>query len=131
MKPKYHNYKIYLHNFSFFDAIFLIRPLSELTNNLIKPIIRDGRIIDLKFPFSINNNNFNIFFRDSFLLLPGSLKKLAINFNVDNKGLFPYLFVNNNLIKLDYIGTIPSFSKFINITNEEYLEYCKTYNNNL
>ena len=131
MKPKYHNYKIYLHNFSFFDAIFLMRPLSELTNNLIKPIIRDGRIIDLKFPFSINNNNFNIFFRDSFLLLPGSLKKLAINFNVDNKELFPYLFVNNPLIKLDYKGTIPSITNFIDISNEEYLEYCKSYNNNL
>jgi len=47
MKPKYNNYRIYIHNFSFFDAIFLLRILSELTHINIKPIIRDGRIIDL------------------------------------------------------------------------------------
>lgn len=129
MKPKYHNYKIYLHNFSFFDAIFLMRPLSELTNILIKPVIRDGRIIDLKFPFSINNKNFNIFFRDSFLLLPDSLKKLAKNFNVDNKDLFPYLFVNNPNIPLDYKGSIPSFDSFIGISLQEYEIYKDNYIN--
>ena len=31
MRPKYHNYKVYFHNFSFFDAIFFLRLFSELT----------------------------------------------------------------------------------------------------
>jgi hypothetical protein len=70
MKPKYHNYKIYLHNFSFFDGIFLLKIFYELTNITIKPIIRDGRIIDLKFPFYNGNNKINLYFRDSYLLLP-------------------------------------------------------------
>jgi hypothetical protein len=87
MKRKYNQYKIFFHNFSYFDGVFLIKILSSLSNT-IKPIIRDGRIIDLKFQFS----NYSVYFRESYLLLPSSLKKLAINFNVQQKGLFPHLF---------------------------------------
>jgi hypothetical protein len=75
MKRKYSGYKIYLHNFSHFDGIFLIRILSTLSDN-IKPIIRDDRIIDLKFKF---DNKYIIY-----LMSPTSLNKLAIQFNVDN-----------------------------------------------
>jgi DNA polymerase type B, organellar and viral len=89
MKPKFHNHKIYLHNFSFFDGIFLIKILSQLTDVIIKPLMRDGRIIELKFTFTIASNNFNIYFRDSYLILPSSLRKLATNFNVEAKGAFP------------------------------------------
>lgn len=131
MIPKYHNYKIYIHNFSFFDGIFLLKILSDLTDLTIKPIIREGRIIDLKFPFLILSNNFNLYFRDSFLLLPSSLKKLAINFNVSNKGIFPYKFVNNKDVPLNYIGEIPKYEYFENLNKQEYIEYCKSFKNNL
>ena len=127
MKRKYHQYKVYLHNFSHFDSIFLIRILSSLTDK-IKPIIRDGRIIDLKFSFG--SNNYILYFRDSYLLLPSSLKKLANNFNVESKGTFPYLFVNNPKLKIDYIGKIPEFNSFTNITIEEYNNYCLSFKNN-
>jgi hypothetical protein len=80
MKRKYSGYKIYLHNFSHFDGIFLIRILSTLSDN-IKPIIRDDRIIDLKFKF---DNKYILYFRDLYLMSPTSLNKLAIQFNVDN-----------------------------------------------
>jgi DNA polymerase type B, organellar and viral len=69
MKPKYHNYKIYLHNFSFFDGIFLLKILSDLTNIQIKPIVRDGRIIDLNFPFYNGNNKINLYFNIIILFL--------------------------------------------------------------
>jgi DNA polymerase type B, organellar and viral len=128
MRPKYHNYKIYIHNFSFFDAIFLIRIFSELTDMPIKPIMRDGRIIDLKFSFDFNGTNFNLFFRDSYLLLPSSLRKLAINFNVENKGIFPYSFVNLNNISLDYIGRVPSYQYFTNLKMIDYIKYYKSFN---
>lgn len=36
---------------------------------------------------------FNLYFRDSYLLLPSSLAKLAKNFKVENKGIFPYEYV--------------------------------------
>jgi hypothetical protein len=143
MRDKYNNHKVYLHNFSFFDGIFMLKILSNLTTNPINPIIRDGRIIELKIsfqrkgkessnkkihPFEEKNKKSNLchlFFRDSYLLLPSSLRKLAINFgeDVDNKGIFPYKFVNND-INLDYNGKIPKYEYFDNISKEEYEEYC-------
>lgn len=51
LKPKYHNYKIYVHNFSNFDAIFIIKYLLSLKYNgelvIIKPIIKNGKFINL------------------------------------------------------------------------------------
>jgi hypothetical protein len=123
MIPKYHDYKVYLHNFSNFDAIFLLRILSELTIIPIKPIIKDNNIIDLKFSFDLWNTKFTLFFRDSYLLLPSSLAKLAINFNVENKGIFPYSFVNDNKTPLDYIGSVPDYKYFSKISIEEYNSY--------
>jgi hypothetical protein len=129
MRPKYHNYKVYLHNFSFFDGIFLLKVLSELTDIKIKPKVRDGRIIDLKFPFYIFNNKINLYFRDSYLLLPSSLSKLALNFKVSNKGIFPYKFVNNKDIPLDYIGEIPKHKYFDNLSLQDYNNYCNSFEN--
>ena len=118
---------MYLHNLSFFDGIFLLWILSELTYIPIKPIIRDGRIIDLKFRFNIYTHSFNLYFRDSYLLLPSSLSKLAINFKVSNKGIFPYKFVNNKDIPLDYIGDVPNYENFDHLTVEEYNSYCNSF----
>ena len=52
MKRKYHQHKVFLHNFSYFDGVFLLKTLSQLSD-VIKPIIREGKIIDLKFNFKI------------------------------------------------------------------------------
>jgi hypothetical protein len=76
MKRKYHQHKVFIHNFSNFDGIFLLKILSSLSNS-IKPIIRDGEIIDLNFIFE----KYYLHFRDSLLLLPSSLAKLARHFN--------------------------------------------------
>ena len=129
MLHKYKNYKVYLHNLSHFDSIFTIKTLSLLSNKTIKPIVRDGRIIEFKFTFNNLNENISIYFRDSYLLLPSSLKELAFNFNVENKGIFPYKFVKNENIPLDYIGAIPSIESFDKVTREEYLNYCNKYKN--
>lgn len=40
-------------------------------------------------------------------MLLTSIKKLAIQLNVDNKGIFPYKFVNDN--NLNYIGSVSDF----------------------
>jgi hypothetical protein len=126
MKRKYDNYKVYLHNFSKIDAIFLLSIMSNITNKL-SPLIRDGRIIDLKFEFA---DKYTLYFRDSLLLLPASLRNLAKNFNVDNKGIFPYKFVNNKYVSLNYIGNIPDINYFDNISKEEYINYSSDFNNN-
>ena len=41
-------YKVYIHNFSNFDSIFILRVFIKYESLTIRPIIRDGRIIELK-----------------------------------------------------------------------------------
>lgn len=54
MIRKYHGYKIYLHNFAKFDAIFLIKEFARV--GIINPIIHRGRIISVILSFFYNNN---------------------------------------------------------------------------
>jgi hypothetical protein len=118
MKEKYNKHKVYLHNFSYFDSIFLLDTLINLSDK-VKPTMRDGRIIDFQFKYK---KNYTLNFRDSLLLLPESLSKLAKAFNVINKGLFPYTFVDSIKIGLDYNGKFPRF-KFFNLKKEQLLDY--------
>jgi DNA polymerase type B, organellar and viral len=123
MIKKYDNYKVYIHNLAKFDGIFLLKMLTELGQ--VKPVIHHGNLISIGFKF----NSYNITFRDSLQLLIFSLKKLGISFGVDTKkSIFPHSFVNEN--NLDYIGQVPGFKYFNGITREEYIEYCKQFNNN-
>lgn len=97
MLRKYHGHVVYLHNFSRFDGIFLLRVISDLSDK-VEIIKRKRDIINVQLFFS----EYSIHFRDSFLMLPSSLGKLAKSFNVENKSIFPYKFVNE--ISLDYEG---------------------------
>lgn len=126
MTRKYNGYKVYLHNFSNFDSVFLLKVISSLSNN-INIIMKDSKIINLQYKFG--DNKYSISFRDSFLLLPSSLRNLAISFNVEEKLIFPYAFVNNENIPLDYKGKVPKFKDFENINISTYKEYSKHYNN--
>jgi hypothetical protein len=124
MRRKYHNHIVYLHNFSKFDAIFILSIMTDLCED-VKPLIKDNKFIDLKIKF---NEKYVLRFRDSLLLLPSSLRNLAKEFKVDNKGIFPYKFVND--ISLTYKGAAPNFNYFDNVTKDEYDIYAKNYNNN-
>lgn len=126
MQRKYNGYRVYLHNFSNFDGIFLLNILIKLSDNII-PIIKDSKLIDIKFKFA--NSKYTLFFRDSYLILPSSLEKLALSFKVESKGKFPILFVNDDSINLNYVGKIPSIDTFINISTDEYLKYCNSFKN--
>lgn len=70
---RYRNYKNYLHNFSKFDGIFLFKSLIKLGDCV--PIIQDGKIISLQFTAT-----YTLQFKDSYLLLPSSLRKLGQSF---------------------------------------------------
>jgi hypothetical protein len=74
MKRKYNGYKVYIHNLSNFDGIFILKALSSIKYSSLKPIIKDDKMIDIKIIFG----KYNIAFRDSLLMLPSSLRKLAI-----------------------------------------------------
>ena len=122
---KYNHHHIYVHNFANFDAVFLFDVLSSFGSMI--PTIHNGRIISIK----INYKKYVFHFKDSYQLLPQSLRKLGISFDVlTQKSIFPYEFVNNNDINLNYIGIIPPFKFFSDITIEEYLLYCEQFINN-
>jgi hypothetical protein len=52
MVRKYYGYSIYIHNFTRFDSVFLLKTLVELPNTQIKPVYRDGKILKVGPPFA-------------------------------------------------------------------------------
>lgn len=124
LKRSYSGYRIYLHNFSNFDGIFLLKVMAGMNQCTVgRCIKRDSNIIEIQLKYKINTRDYSIYFRDSCLLLPSSLKKLGDAFNVDTKkSIFPYKFVSESR-NLDYIGQVPSIQYFENITLDEYNKY--------
>lgn len=121
----YDNHKVYLHNFAKFDNIFLFKTMVKM--GIVNPIIHKGKFISIQFKYK----DYTIEFRDSYLLLPSSLRKLGQSFSVDRtKGYFPHLFVNNDQ-SLDYNGKIPSHNYFIDLSLDEYNKLNHNYNWNL
>jgi len=126
-KPKYHSHMIYIHNLANFDGVFLLKELTK--HGIVDPIIHKGRIVTVSLTYSNkkDSRSYTIHFRDSYQLLMSSLSKLAINFKVKTlKGIFPHRFVNNS--NLNYIGPVPSYEYFDNISSVEYNNYMNSYN---
>jgi DNA polymerase type B, organellar and viral len=122
---KYKGYKIYIHNFSKFDAIFLIKYLTKIGE--CEPIIHKGKIISFSFEPNWKKDFGRITFLDSFLLLPSSLKSLSKSFSVDNpKDIFPIFF---NLI--NYKGSVPDIKYFKGINLIDYENYKKNFINKI
>lgn len=110
------NAKVYIHNFSNFDYMFLIKVLFE--NFKVKPYFRNNKVINLVYQ-SKDNDKSKIYLFDSYLILPSSLRTLASKYKVsDQKGYFPYSFLSEDT--LNYIGPTPSISQFNGISAEEY-----------
>jgi hypothetical protein len=110
------NAKVYIHNLSNFDYMFLIKVLFE--NFIVKPNFKDNKVINLVYHHKDNDRTQMEIF-DSYLILPSSLRTLASKYKVaDLKGFFPYSFVNES--NLDYIGITPDITLFNGISNEEY-----------
>jgi len=108
LRNKYNHYVVYAHNFSGFDGIFLLKVLTEL--GIIDPKMRDGKIFNITLKYKINENKDGLlYFRDSLLLLPNSLRDLAESFDVESKSYFPYEFVNDPNVDLNYVGPIPNY----------------------
>jgi hypothetical protein len=123
-RKKYKNYKIYLHNFSKFDGMFLITHLAKF--GYCKPVIHKGKLISCK--FHLWDSNYNITIMDSYLLIPSSLRKLTKSFDVvEGKGIFPFLL--NNVY---YLGFVPDYKYFIapNVSIDEYNLYAQNWGSN-
>ena len=120
-RNKYKGYKIYFHNFAKFDGIFLVTRLANIPNIIVDPCKHDGKFISV----NITYNNISLTFRDSLLLLKGSLKALGKSFNCSiNKDIFPIKFND-----IDYIGNVPDIKYFNNINELEYLNYKDKFSN--
>src|SRR6266511_2274895 len=122
---KYKNYKIYMQNFSKFDALFLIKYLVEIDN--CKPLIHKDKIISFRFAPLWKKDFGYVTFLDSYLLLPSSLKNLSKSFNIaDPKTIFP---VNFN--DVTYKGNVPDFNLFSGVNIDEYNTYKNNYINKI
>jgi hypothetical protein len=103
---------IYAHNLSSFDGIFLLRHLIGLSS--VEPLLHNGKLMTIK--VKVGEGNKTIIFKDSYLLLPLSLRKLCKAFNVTlQKSQFPFLL--NNIL---YTGILPKFEYWTGISLIEY-----------
>lgn len=120
----YNNYSVYFHNFAKFDSYFILKYLPEI--GIVDPIIHKGKLITLNFTRLFDENKtLKLSFKDSYQLLPGSLRNLSKSFSIDSpKGIFPYL-----LNDIHYKGLVPSIDYFNNISLEEYNNYSKNFIN--
>ncbi len=136
LRRKFEYHKIYVHNFSYFDAIFLIDTLTQL-GSIRKPVIRDNKILKIRFNFKINETDkrkYTLTFYDSNLLFQSSLRNLSKSFKVETpKTYFPFNFMNQQEGEkfFDYKGKVPSIKFFPkNLSEKEYELYCSKYPNN-
>jgi hypothetical protein len=77
-----------------------------LTHGKVEPLIFNGKIITIRLKIKDGEHKGKtIIFKDSYLLLPLSLRKLCASFNVPiSKGYFPFLLAN-----ILYSGVFPKF----------------------
>jgi hypothetical protein len=123
---------IYAHNFSGFDGIFLLNHLLPFGN--VEPLLFNGKLISVKLTILIEGDNEltksngkSIIFKDSYLLLPVSLRELALTYNcTENKGIFPF-----KLTDIFYSGVFPRFEYFTDINISEYLNMSNSFNNKI
>ena len=81
---------VYLHNFSRFDGIFLLRHYADRAHPYtIRPLMRNNRLYELKVYIK---KKFLLRFRDSYTLIPGSLESLSRRLcpELGPKGLIPH-----------------------------------------
>ena len=97
LKPKYNGFKLYAHNLSRFDAVYLLMNLYKLKERLnikIEALPRDEKFINIKikYGYSISKKRYlySIEIRDSLLMLINPLSKLIKYFLSEDKELNKY-----------------------------------------
>ena len=103
---------VYAHNLTGFDGIFLMKHL--LSFGKVEPLLFNGKLKSIKL---IIPGGRTVIFKDSYLLLPLSLRKLCVAFNVTtSKGHFPF-----NLTNVFYTGVFPKLEHWTGLSSSEYL----------
>jgi hypothetical protein len=119
---------IYAHNLSGFDGILLLKYLINYTGAKVEPLLFNGKIISIKFILNQNSKKARtIVFKDSYLLLPHSLRNLCKSFDVPiKKANFPFFLTN-----IHYVGEFPDYGYWSNISNIEYETIKEQHGNGL
>lgn len=101
---------VYAHNLSGFDGLFLMKHL--VAYGEVQPLLFNGRVISITLKLLGGRT---ILFKDSYLLIPSSLRSLCHIFKVASlKTYFPF-----KLNDIFYKGAIPAYH-YWDITFEEY-----------
>ena len=90
-----------------------------ITKKIVISEFGKTKVVDLKYKI-----------KDSYLLLPSSLAKLAKAFDVDTqKDIYPYSFPSNQI--LNYVGEVPDYGYFDNkkVSIKDYSDYKKRFLN--
>jgi hypothetical protein len=106
---------VYAHNLSSFDGIFLLKHLIHYGE--VKPLFFNGRIMSIRLTLNIEGYQGKvILFKDSYLMLAYSLRKLCESFGVKTmKSYFPYLLTN-----IFYSGILPKFDFWKDVSPQTY-----------
>jgi hypothetical protein len=79
----------------------------------VEPLLFNGKLMSIKVK---THSGKSIIFKDSYLLLPLSLRDLCTAFEVTNpKGFFPF-----SLTNIFYTGVLPKFEHWTGISLSEY-----------
>jgi hypothetical protein len=102
---------VYGHNLSAFDGVFLLKHL--ISYGEVKPLYFNGRLMCIELKLNVKGYvGKTIIFKDSYLLLPYSLRTLCETFGVKTiKSYFPFLLSN-----IYYTGVLPDFKYWSDIT---------------
>nr|YP_010170417.1 DNA polymerase [Phanerochaete carnosa]QRZ60399.1 DNA polymerase [Phanerochaete carnosa] len=103
---------IYAHNLSGFDGILILKHLIKYDGAKVDPLLFNGKLMAIAFKIGGRT----IRFKDSYLLLPMSLRVLCKSFGIDTiKSHFPF-----NLSDINYTGEFPGFEYWTDISLMEY-----------
>lgn len=99
----FNNYCVFIHNFSSYDSILVLKAIYKKFKK-VDLITRDNKI----YKIIVKEGGSSLIFRDSYLLLPSSLRVLAENFEVENKKqLFDALeFYKESLTELELLNLV-------------------------
>ena len=105
--------RVYFHNWAGYDAILSMASLVSLhkSGNSFEPILQKGRVLSLTVKL---DKHIVLTIKDSILLIPGSLGKLAKDFKVEAQmNPFPHYFNPLELKgELDWTGGLPAYEYF-------------------
>nr|YP_010852503.1 DNA polymerase [Aureoboletus raphanaceus]WGL38732.1 DNA polymerase [Aureoboletus raphanaceus] len=125
---KLKNVDIYYHNLSGFDINFLLKPLLNIEGVESEIMLREGKWISVKIKYGASS----FIFKDSLLLLPGSLMNLSKSFKIDTpKEIFPRKLFEKETFESDYVSdTVPNYEKYFNhseVSLDDYNNYCELF----